>query len=68
MASTKAEDFVSARRALKARRMVESAERGSPAYSVDEVDVLKLAIWAAGIVLPWAVIIIAARWVATVLT
>ena len=68
MASIKAEDFVSARQALKARRMVESAERGSPAYSVDEVDVVKLAIWTAGIVLPWAAIIIAAHWVATVLT
>jgi hypothetical protein len=68
MASTKAEDFTSARRALEARRMVKSAELGSPAYAVDEVDLVKLAIWTAGAVLPWAVIIIAARWLATVLT
>ena len=50
---TKAEDFVSARRPLEARPMV---------------DVVKLAVWTAGAVLPWAAIIIAARWVATVLT
>jgi len=68
MASTRAEDFISARRALEARRMVESAELGSPAYSFDEIDVVKLAIWTAGAVLPWAAITIAARWLATVLT
>jgi hypothetical protein len=53
MAVTKIEDAVSVGRALDVR---------------PSVDVAKLAIWAAAAILPWTVIIIAVRWVATALS